>query len=61
MSPERLNDEDYSLTSDIWSLGIIMFEYAFLRHNYAPNKIYSFIFEIAKGKLLQDYFQLISN
>ena len=35
MSPERLANQDYSYPSDIWSLGIVVYEMATGEHPYA--------------------------
>ena len=37
MSPERMNSEKYSLTADIWSLGLIIYELATLNKAYLYN------------------------
>lgn len=34
MSPERMNSEDYSYPSDIWSIGIVVYEMATGQHPY---------------------------
>lgn len=34
MSPERLANQDYSYPSDIWSLGIVVYEMAVGEHPY---------------------------
>ena len=36
MAPERAMGEGYSITSDVWSLGITLHEFAFLKYPFQP-------------------------
>lgn len=40
MSPERMNSEDYSYPSDIWSLGLILYELATGQYAYSECKTF---------------------
>lgn len=62
MSPQRLNNLPYNKSADIWSLGIIIFEYIFIRSQYIEDEILSYILDIGEGKHPPNYyFNLLQN
>jgi len=55
MSPERLKGSTYTIKSDIWSLGIVLFQCAVGKYPYGdrlsdiPNNFFTFLMIIAEG------------
>lgn len=50
MAPEILNNHSYNLKSDIWSLGIIMYEMIMKDHPYKANNINDLICKLNNNK-----------
>ena len=52
LSPELCEDKPYNNKSDVWSLGVILYELCTLRHPFEANNQGSLILKILKGKFL---------
>ena len=50
MSPEICRQEPYSFKSDIWALGVILYELCALEKPFKAKNLWSLVFMIAKGK-----------
>ena len=50
MSPEVCRQEPYSFKSDIWALGVILYEFCALEKPFKGQNLWSLVFMIAKGK-----------
>lgn len=52
LSPELCEDKPYNNKSDVWSLGVILYELCTLRHPFEANNQGALILKILKGKFL---------
>lgn len=50
MSPEVCQSKPYSYTSDVWSLGCILYELCMLEHAFSGENLLGLVFKIVQDK-----------
>ncbi len=50
MSPESCQSQPYTAKSDVWSLGIILYELCTLKHAFSADNLLGLVFKIVQEK-----------
>ena len=50
MSPEICQSKPYTYTSDVWSLGCILYELCTLKHAFSAENLLGLVFKIVQDK-----------
>ena len=50
MSPESCQSQPYTAKSDVWSLGIILYELCTLKHAFTADNLLGLVFKIVSDK-----------
>lgn len=50
LSPEIIEDKPYNYQSDVWSLGIVVYEMATLKHPFDADSLHHLAVKILNGK-----------